>query len=197
LYILPTPYFHHRGRSNCTGNCIRGWTWCRIEKVYHETQISASFSMSNRFRSHSSSPSVLPTSLPTPSYMSKAGAFNGSSFALGTTTEPDQHGLVELYFQHHSGEIRWLSRSNFTNDDTWTGGQIAVATDARNSTPLSIWFQVSVRTVGLVLFGFTYHSDTSSGTYSMSTKRTTSAKSFVRQTATSGRKDLLAASSLR
>jgi hypothetical protein len=63
-----------------------------------------------------------------PSYYSKEGAFNGSGLALSSQSfGSGEYGELVLYFQHYSGSIRWLGG---------TASEV-VATDAKNSTPLS------------------------------------------------------------
>lgn len=72
-----------------------------------------------------------------PAYYSKQGAFNGSGLALASQSfGSDEYGELVLYFQHHSGSIRW---QRLTPDNGWLGGTASevVATDAKNSTPLS------------------------------------------------------------
>jgi hypothetical protein len=45
--------------------------------------------------------------------------------------------ILNLYFQHHTGQLRKLQ---LMNDGNWVGGDEAsvVAGDARNATPISI-----------------------------------------------------------
>ncbi|CAD0086875.1 unnamed protein product [Aureobasidium vineae] len=72
-----------------------------------------------------------------PAYYSKQGAFNGSGLALASQSfGSGEYGELVLYFQHHSGSIRW---QRLTPDNGWLGGTASevVATDAKNSTPLS------------------------------------------------------------
>jgi hypothetical protein len=72
-----------------------------------------------------------------PKYYSKEGAFNGSGLALASQSfGSGEYGELVLYFQHYSGSIRW---QRLTPDDGWLGGTASevVATDAKNSTPLS------------------------------------------------------------
>jgi hypothetical protein len=72
-----------------------------------------------------------------PAYYSEEGAFNGSGLALASQSfGSGEYGELVLYFQHHSGSIRW---QRLTPDDGWLGGTASevVATDAKNSTPLS------------------------------------------------------------
>ncbi|KAI6859960.1 hypothetical protein KC338_g7156 [Hortaea werneckii] len=75
-----------------------------------------------------------------PSYYSTTGAFNGSGIALAsqsfaTDLQTGTQGSIVMYFQHHSGEIRWQQLSS----TGWIGGSASevVAIDAKNSTPLS------------------------------------------------------------
>ena len=76
-----------------------------------------------------------------PSYYSHIGAFNGSGIALASQSftkelESGTQGSIVMYFQHHSGEIRWVQLSS---SGQWLGGSVSevVAVDAKNSTPLS------------------------------------------------------------
>ena len=76
-----------------------------------------------------------------PRYYTTTGAFNGSGIALATNSFTNEifegtEGVLVMYFQHHTGEIRWTQLSN---DGSWNGGSASevVATDAKNSTPLS------------------------------------------------------------
>jgi hypothetical protein len=72
-----------------------------------------------------------------PAYYSKEGAFNGSGLALASQSfGSGEYGELVLYFQHYSGSIRW---QRLTPDNGWVGGTASevVATDAKNSTPLS------------------------------------------------------------
>lgn len=73
-----------------------------------------------------------------PSYYSTSGAWNGSGIYFSYTTLPGlQQDAVKdslvLYFQHHSGDIRWARRDPA---GTWIGASSSevVATDARNGT---------------------------------------------------------------
>lgn len=71
-----------------------------------------------------------------PAYYSKEGAFNGSGLALASQSfGSGEYGELVLYFQHHSGSIRWQRLT----DNGWVGGTASevVATDAKNSTALS------------------------------------------------------------
>lgn len=76
-----------------------------------------------------------------PSYYSTQGAFNGSGIALASQSfagagETATQGSLVMYFQHHSGEIRW---SQLSQEGQWLGGSSSevVAVDAKNNTPLS------------------------------------------------------------
>ncbi|KAF2671173.1 hypothetical protein BT63DRAFT_423401 [Microthyrium microscopicum] len=75
------------------------------------------------------------TPSPSPSNFSQGGVFNMSGFAIGSqnrVSEPD--GQVNLFYQHYTGELRWLIKAN----DDWSGSpQYVVATDAKNATPIS------------------------------------------------------------
>lgn len=75
-----------------------------------------------------------------PSYYSTTGAFNGSGIALASESfsknlTQGTYGSLIMYFQHHSGQIRYQQLSS----NGWIGGTASevVATDAKNSTPLS------------------------------------------------------------
>ncbi|KAI9782881.1 MAG: hypothetical protein M1816_001662 [Peltula sp. TS41687] len=71
-----------------------------------------------------------------PAYYSKKGAFNGSGIALASQSfEGSEHGSIVLYFQHHTGTIRWQQLT----DGKWLGGSQSeiVADDAKNATPIS------------------------------------------------------------
>ncbi|KAJ4342301.1 hypothetical protein N0V87_001287 [Didymella glomerata] len=70
-------------------------------------------------------------------YLSKKGAFNGSGIALaGESWNPTTGTLFTLYFQHHTGDIRYLK---YTKGQKWFGGGITetVASNAKNATPIS------------------------------------------------------------
>lgn len=73
-----------------------------------------------------------------PAYYSTTGAFNGSGIALAAQSYEGVGGYGELtiYFQHHSGQIRYSSLL----EGIWQGGSTSeiVAVDAKNSTPLSV-----------------------------------------------------------
>lgn len=77
-----------------------------------------------------------------PSYYSKKGAFNGSGIGIATEWSElydAQRGLF-LYYQHFTGEIRWMK---WYLNGTWAPimngtTPYAIATDAKNATPISI-----------------------------------------------------------
>lgn len=71
-----------------------------------------------------------------PRFYSSKGAFNGSGLAATCQTFPGHvEESVVLYYQHHSGTIRW----KYMQDDNWLGGGNTeiVAYDAKNGTPIS------------------------------------------------------------
>lgn len=73
----------------------------------------------------------------TPSYYSTTGAFNGTGVALaGESFGTGGHGVTNLYFQHHTGQLRVIQ---LAADGSWKGGSTfeIVATNARNGTPIS------------------------------------------------------------
>lgn len=70
-------------------------------------------------------------------YYSKKGAFNGSGIALaGESWNKEGHHIFTLYFQHWTGDIRYMQ---YTTEKKWIGGTRSetVATDAKNATALS------------------------------------------------------------
>ena len=74
-------------------------------------------------------------------YYSQKGAWNGTGIALASQSLPTDAkdaplGSLVMYFQHHSGDIRFM---RLTSDGEWVGGSESevVATNAKNSTPLS------------------------------------------------------------
>ena len=72
-----------------------------------------------------------------PAYYSKKSAFNGTGIALASESfDGGTHGDLVMYFQHWSGQIRW---QELNDQGQWVGGDITtvVASDAKNSTPLS------------------------------------------------------------
>lgn len=71
------------------------------------------------------------------SYYSTSGAFNGSGIALASQSfTGGGYGELTMYYQHHSGQIRYQT---LQTDGSWIGGTYSeiVAVDAKNSTPLS------------------------------------------------------------
>ncbi|KAF2269247.1 hypothetical protein CC78DRAFT_605597 [Lojkania enalia] len=81
-------------------------------------------------------------------FYSKKGAFNGSGIALaGESWNRNQRKIFTLYFQHWTGDIRYMQ---YGPDQKWIGGERGqtVATDAKNATPIS--------TVAYVLNGTQY-----------------------------------------
>lgn len=76
-----------------------------------------------------------------PNYYTTRGAFNGSGIALASQSfasnlQDAPLGSLVMYFQHHSGDIRF---QRLTSEGVWVGGSQSeiVASDAKNSTPLS------------------------------------------------------------
>lgn len=70
-------------------------------------------------------------------YLSTKGAFNGSGIALaGESWNGGQKRVFTLYFQHHTGDIRYMQ---YTTDRKWLGGTRSetVVTDAKNASPIS------------------------------------------------------------
>lgn len=65
---------------------------------------------------------------PPESYQSRKGAWNGSGFSL-----TDQGYILHVYFQHHSGDLTWM----YLNVEWYGNSTYAIATDARNDTPVS------------------------------------------------------------
>lgn len=71
-----------------------------------------------------------------PAYYSTTGVFNGSGIALASQSfVNEEQGTMVLYFQHHTGTIRWKQ----LRDSDWIGGSQSeiVASDAKNGTPIS------------------------------------------------------------
>jgi len=71
------------------------------------------------------------------SYYSTKGAFNGSGIALASESfDTTTHGALNMYFQHWTGEIRYMQLDQ--NGD-WVGGDSSsiVASNAKNGTPIS------------------------------------------------------------
>ncbi|KAM0723574.1 hypothetical protein Q7P37_000561 [Cladosporium fusiforme] len=90
------------------------------------------------------------------SYYSRSGAWNGSASARALQNFGDEFDdatnsvwQTVVYYQHFSGEIRWLRQT--TNEmEEWQPGpsdRLVVASDAKNSTPLStvhiFWNRIS------------------------------------------------------
>ncbi|KAF2765136.1 hypothetical protein EJ03DRAFT_280674 [Teratosphaeria nubilosa] len=76
-----------------------------------------------------------------PAYFSTRGAFNGSGIAFASQSfspniQTSTHGIATVYFQYYDGIVRFVQLSA---DGEWQGGDIStiVASDAKNSTPLS------------------------------------------------------------
>ncbi|KAF2852411.1 hypothetical protein T440DRAFT_497919 [Plenodomus tracheiphilus IPT5] len=70
-------------------------------------------------------------------YVSRRGAFNGTGIALaGESWNTGHRRIFTLYFQHHTGDIRFMQ---YTTDRKWIGGTKAetVASDAKDATPIS------------------------------------------------------------
>ncbi|OAK97926.1 hypothetical protein IQ06DRAFT_296188 [Phaeosphaeriaceae sp. SRC1lsM3a] len=70
-------------------------------------------------------------------YISKKGAYNGTGIALaGESWNVGQKRIFTLYFQHHTGDIRYMQ---YNTDRKWIGGgkSETVTTDAKPGTPLS------------------------------------------------------------
>lgn len=70
-------------------------------------------------------------------YISQRGAFNGSGIALaGESWNTGQRRIFTLYFQHHTGDIRFMQ---YTTDRKWIGGTKAetVAGDVKDASPIS------------------------------------------------------------
>lgn len=76
-----------------------------------------------------------------PAYYTTEGAFNGSGIALASQSFASDLrdaplGSLVMYFQHHSGDIRF---QRLTDRGAWVGGSESeiVASNAKNGTPLS------------------------------------------------------------
>jgi len=73
-----------------------------------------------------------------PLYFSKSGAFNGTGLAIASYGfgNDNGYGLISLYFQHWTGQIRKIQ---LTDEGTWFGGDDTsiVVTNAKNATPIS------------------------------------------------------------
>lgn len=83
-------------------------------------------------------------------YLSKRGAMNGTAITwtavYGSTNLTSQQPQLDenwqkddkfLFFQHHTGSIRWIYQSGPSN---WSGGSVyeIITTDAKSLTPLSV-----------------------------------------------------------
>ncbi|KAF2650858.1 hypothetical protein K491DRAFT_720389 [Lophiostoma macrostomum CBS 122681] len=71
-------------------------------------------------------------------YYTTNGTFNGSGIALATEFwNHQQRKIMTVYFQHWSGDIRWIQ---LTPQGQWIGGTKTemIATDAKNATPISV-----------------------------------------------------------
>ena len=81
-------------------------------------------------------------------YYSKKGAFNGTGISwasvFGSTNltmsmpkDQNVHNDRFLFFQHHTGQIRWIYQGG---PDQFSGGTVneVIATDAKNGTPISV-----------------------------------------------------------
>ena len=105
-----------------------------------------------------------------PSYFSGSGAWNGSgsAFAWQNFAEDFDDDITDqvfdqvIYYQHHTGEIRWMRLSaNVTHP--WQPGppDSEVTSDAKNSTPISavsmMWstsyWQVFCRSTSYIILG--------------------------------------------
>jgi hypothetical protein len=70
-------------------------------------------------------------------YFSKKGVYNGTGIALaGESWNKGQRRIFTLYFQHHTGDIRFMQ---YSSDQQWTGGSKSetVATGVKNASPIS------------------------------------------------------------
>ena len=91
---------------------------------------------SNNGSSAPAPPPPAPTSIPQ-NFLSTVGAFNGSGIALASESfSSGGHGAIDMYFQHHSGQIR---SAQLGSDGDWQGGDITdiVAVNAKNGTPIA------------------------------------------------------------
>lgn len=71
-------------------------------------------------------------------YYTSTGAFNGSGIAIaGESWNNEEKKIMTVYFQHWTGEIRWIQ---LTPKGEWLGGSRSevVVTDAKNATPISV-----------------------------------------------------------
>jgi hypothetical protein len=72
-----------------------------------------------------------------PAFYTTSGAFNGSGIAFaGSALDVRLKGEYTVYYQHHSGQIRYLQKDGAT----YKGGSSSqiVASDAKNATPISV-----------------------------------------------------------
>jgi hypothetical protein len=70
-------------------------------------------------------------------YFSKKGVYNGTGIALaGESWNKGQRRIFTLYFQHHTGDIRFMQ---YSSDQQWSGGSKSetVATGVKNASPIS------------------------------------------------------------
>lgn len=71
-------------------------------------------------------------------FYTNTGVFNGSGIAIATESwNREEKKIMTVYFQHWTGEIRWIQ---LTPGGQWLGGsrsEVAV-TDAKNATPISV-----------------------------------------------------------
>ena len=119
------------------------------DKASSPSQASAVASASSPPASSSAAPTASATpeigGVIDPSYYSRAGAWNGSGIAyVWQNFTQDWDDILRsneyshvVYFQVPSGEIHWMRE---TSDYSWKQGApelLVVATDARNSTPIS------------------------------------------------------------
>jgi hypothetical protein len=72
-----------------------------------------------------------------PENYSVTGAFNGTGIALASQSFDDGgYGEIVMYFQHHSGQIRY---KQLQKDGSWEGGSTSeiLAENAKNATPIA------------------------------------------------------------
>lgn len=72
-----------------------------------------------------------------PAYYTTSGAFNGSGIAFaGSALNEQLKGEYTVYYQHHSGQIRYLQKVG----GEYKGGTPSetVASNAKNATPISV-----------------------------------------------------------
>lgn len=73
-----------------------------------------------------------------PAYYSTSGAFNGSGIGFaGAAMKSTEKGEYSIYYQHHSGQIRYVQLDSNNKFLGGTSSEI-VASDARNATRLSV-----------------------------------------------------------